>query len=138
MTKLPQTKLISNILIYKKTHTLKETGKTFNLSSERIRQLGFVKQKKRCSVHNRYYYNRCSYCLVKHYRSYIRWLTYEQLLSESKKESKVSKRDYLSVARKALIVQRLHNSFQIPFGEISKAILKRHRSTIINLYNKNV
>lgn len=128
------TKLISKILKYRKTHTLAETGKKFNLSSERIRQLEFSKHKKRCKVHNRLYYNKCSYCLIHHYKKYVNYLDDTGMALECRIQSKNTKRDYLSVSQKAVLVKRLHDVKEVSFGVISKLLIKRHISSIKNLY----
>lgn len=128
-------KSISKILDYRKTHTLAETGKKFNLTSERVRQIEHLKNRKRCEKHNRFYYNSCSHCLSEKYRLYIKWLPKAELLKEVSKEAKNRKRDYLSTMRKAYLIEILFNPFLYSYSDIAK-LLARDYSTIANLVKK--
>lgn len=131
------TKYHSNILTYRKTHTLAETGKKFNLSSERVRQIEFIKHRKRCSVHKRYFYNKCSYCLnIKNYTKYVNNSTFKELLKESYREAKNPKRDYLATMKKSLLIKRLYDVEMLSFTHLS-ILLNREYSAIKNLYRKN-
>jgi len=126
---------IKKILEYRKTHTLLETGKKFNLTSERVRQIQHLKNRKRCKKHERFYYNTCSYCLSENYRLLLNNLTYDGILKEVKKEVKNRKRDYLSVMRRVYLIDILYNRYTKSLIEISK-LLDRDYSTIANLYKK--
>lgn len=117
---------------YRKTHTLAQTGKKFNLTSERIRQILLTKNRKRCKVHNRFYYNKCSYCLVKSYRRMLWKLSEKELYKEVEKEALNRKRDYLSSKRRVYLIEILFKGYKKTYTEIA-LLLKRDRSTIIHL-----
>ncbi len=125
------------IIEYSKNHTLTETGEKFGITSERVRQIKLTKFRKRCSIHNRLYYNKCSYCLARQYKIMLRWMDYHQIEKEIEKESKNRKRDYLSVQRKAYLTEALMKRFNNSISQVASK-LKRDRSTIVNLYNKHV
>lgn len=128
-----QLQLTKSISDFRKTHTLSETGKKFGLSSERVRQIGLTKSRKRCSTHNRYYYNACSHCLSVTYKTLLYSSDYAFIEKEVKKESKNRKRDFLSVQRRKYLIQILHEMYGMSFSKIG-LLLKRHHSSISNLY----
>lgn len=128
---------IDLILNFRRHHTLKETGERFKLTSERIRQIQLTKHRKTCKEHNRFYYNSCSYCLAKNYEQFLMQLDYAALEKEVVKESKNKLRDYLSVQRRAYLIEILFVKFQKSWTEIA-LMLNKDRSTIIHLYNKYV
>lgn len=125
---LQQTKSTSKILKFRETHTLAETGKKFGLTAERVRQIGKLKDRKRCEKHKRYYFNSCSHCLGESYRTYVNKLNTKDFYKEITKERKNRKRDYLSVWRRIYLTQRLlwHGH---SVADIAK-FLKRDYSTI--------
>ncbi len=129
--------LNGRILEYRKTHTLKDTGIKFNLTSERIRQIQFLSKRKRCLVHNRYFHNRCAYCIqATSYKRYVNNFEYFiDIVDEAHKEAKNKKRDYLSVQRKVYLAKRLHEGWNVPIPQLA-IIFDRDRTTIINLLNK--
>lgn len=128
--------LISKIISYRKNHTLSETGEKFGITGERVRQILYTKYQKRCRVHNRLYYNKCSYCLNRAYKTWMEKLDYRMLMVEVDKEAKNRKRDWLSVQRKMYLVRRLHDKHEKSLIEISN-LLGRNYSTITNLYDKS-
>jgi len=128
-------KLIFKILKYRKTHTLEKTGQKFNLSGERIRQLELQKYRYRCKKHDRYYYNKCSFCFVEKYKLFIEKMDYEFLLNEIKKEAKNHKRDYISIEKRKYIIRKLYDNYGKTFSEIGR-LLNKHYTTIMNLYYK--
>ncbi len=132
---LKQKKSISSILKYRETHTLKETGKKFNLTSERVRQIQHLKDRKFCPKHKRYHFNSCSYCLGESYRLLLNKLTYVDILKEAKKECKNRKRDYLSTWRRIYLVEILYGRYTKSIGEISE-LLCRDYSTVSYLLKK--
>lgn len=125
----------NDILSFRKTHTLQETGDEFKLSQERVRQILLSKNQKRCKVHNRLYYNRCSHCLVEIYEKMLSWMKYDDLIQEATKQSKNKKRDYLSVQRRIYLIKILRNKYKRSFGFIS-TVLNKDVSTINHLYAK--
>lgn len=128
--------LNGKILEFRKKHTLEETGNRFDITGERVRQIEFLIKRKRCLIHNRYFYNKCSFCLdVKNYKLYMERLDYSSLLLEIKKEAKNKRRDYLSTQRRIYLVKRLYDKGEKSFTEIAK-MLDRHHDTIKYLYNK--
>ncbi len=133
--KTKSTSKVEKILEFRNTHTLAETGKRFKLTAERIRQIEHLKDRKRCAKHKRFYYNTCSHCLGENYRGYLNKLNYEQILKEVKKERKNRKRDYLSVWRRAYLVEVLYMKYTKSYLEISE-LLQRDYSTISNLVRK--
>jgi hypothetical protein len=136
--KLTPTKFQSKVIEYRKTHTLKETGKKFNITGERVRQIIFVTNRKFCLVHNRFYYNSCAYCLnIKKYAQFMKKLDYDFVLYQVKEESSNRKRDYMSVQKKVYLVKVLKNKYNKSFKEIA-VLFNRHISTIKNLYCKSL
>jgi hypothetical protein len=136
-TQLQRTKSRFNkIISYRKTHTLQETGDKFNLTQERIRQIILTKNQKRCKIHNRLYYNKCSHCLLKSYQRLVDGMTYKEITNEAKKEAKNRKRDYLSVQRRAVIIKMLIYRWKRSVSEIAR-LLERDRSTITHSYDTN-
>jgi len=130
------TSKVKKILEFRKKHTLQETGDKFNLTQERIRQLEFLKHRKRCLVHNRYFYNKCSHCLdLKNYKLYMEHYDLPMLLKEVIKESKNRKRDFLSTQRRIYLVKRLRDKYEKSFNEIAR-LLDRDYTTIKYLYLK--
>ncbi len=127
--------LIQTILTFRKTHTLKETGKQFKLSPERIRQITLLKYRRFCKEHERFYFNRCSHCAVKDYVKMLNGLSFRQLEDICKKESKSRKRDYVSVQRRVGLISLLHKKFRLSLVNIAQR-LHRHPSTINHLKNK--
>lgn len=126
--------LKQKILTFKKTHTLKDTAYEFNLSVERVRQIWLTIKQKRCKVHDRLYYNRCSYCLSLRYRAFLRWQDYNFIDKECRKESK--KRDWLSVRKRIYLIEILHKKYHKSFTQIA-LMLKKDQSTIRYLYKKH-
>lgn len=126
---------IKEILAYRKFHTLKDTGKKFHITGERVRQIEMIKHRRRCAVHNRYFYNKCSYCLAMSYKKMLSFMKYESVEKEALKESRNKKRDYLSVQRKIYLIDILYNKFSNSYSQIAVK-LNRDRSSIINLSKK--
>lgn len=136
MTPSTRPKLISridNILNYRKHHTLEETGAKFGITAERVRQIQFTKHRKKCKVHNRFYYNKCSYCLGTQYKTLLRWADWRFIENEVKREAENRSRDYLSVQRRIYLIEVLYERYNKSFTQIS-IMLKRDRSTIVHLY----
>lgn len=125
------------ILTFRKTHTLLETGKKFNLTAERVRQIEQLKDRQRCDKHKRYFYNRCSFCLNEFYKDYLDKLSYGQILKEVEKEAKNKKRDWVSTQRRVYLIEFLRIKYEKSFAEIAK-LLKRDQSTIIYLYSEYI
>lgn len=129
---------MEKILKYRKTHTLAETGKKFNLTSERIRQIEFIKDRKRCLKHNRFYYNKCSYCLMdKNYRAFVRKLDRESFMKEAYKEARNRKRDDMSVLRRIILIGVLYKKYKYSVSTIA-SVFQKDRSTIVNLIDKYI
>jgi len=125
------------IRAFRKNHTLAETGEKFKITSERVRQILLEKSRRRCRVHNRLYYNKCSYCLALKYKQHIQNLSEPFLLYEVNKEKANKKRDYLSTYRRTCLVEVLHDKWDKSFAEIAK-LLDKDYTTITYLYQKNV
>ena len=128
-------KLELKILNYRKTHTLTETGAKFHLTAERIRQIEFTKFRKRCLKHNRFYYNKCSYCLVVGYKKILAKMSLVDIDKEVAKEAQNRKRDYLSVMRRVYLIDILFRKYKFTLSQIATE-LERDRSTINHLANK--
>ncbi len=126
-----------DIVTYRKTHTLKQTGLQFKMSPERVRQIclemGF---QKRCKRHDRLYYNTCSHCSVENYEQLLEKFGYDEICDEADRESMNRKRDYISVSKRIYLIKCLINRFGISFTEIGR-MLKRHPTTINYLYYAN-
>lgn len=138
--KLIQTKYHSRnnkIVAYRRNHTLEETAQKFGITSERVRQVHLLKDKKYCTKHDRSFYNKCSYCLGERYKNFLRFSLYENVLKEVKKERDNRKRDYLSVQRRIYLIKRLRDIHHHSFKQIS-VMLQRHISTIKYLYGKSI
>lgn len=138
-TKSMQTTLIGKILTFRKNHTLRETGKKFNITGERVRQIQIsnLKSKKLCYIHNKYYFNKCLFCLnFKNYSQEMNKLDYSHILLEVSRQANNKKRDYVSVQRRIYLIKRLHEQHNQSFSEIAR-LLKKHHSTISYLYHRN-
>lgn len=130
-------KLEQKILTYRRNHTLKQTGIKFNLTSERIRQIEFTKDRKRCKVHNRFYYNKCSHCFVMGYKKIIWKMSDAAVEYEIEKEALNFKRDYLSVQKRVYLIEILFKKYKNSISEIARK-LNRDRSTINHLLKRYI
>jgi hypothetical protein len=102
------------------------------MTSERVRQIELTKHRKRCKVHNRYYYNKCSHCLAESYMKMILDMNLYDVLKEVQKEANNRKRDYLSSQRRVFLIKVLFEEYEYSFTDIAE-MLHRDRSTIIHL-----
>jgi hypothetical protein len=127
-----------NILEFRKTHTLQETGDKFDITGERIRQIELLKNRKRCTIHDRWYYGECSYCTeLKKYRAFVKNLNYDSLIKEVAKEGENRKRDFVSVERKLYLIEILDKDYHTSFPEMVR-LFRRNRMTVLHLFNKYV
>ena len=135
-SKLQQTKLISRnktIALYRKTHTLLETGRKFKLTAERIRQIGNLIERKRCLKHKRYYFNYCSHCVVETYKNVLQNAHF--ILNEINKARANKKRDYVSIQKRIYLINYLYTKEKKSFREIA-VLLDKDLSIIKYLYGK--
>ena len=113
-----------------------ETGRKFGISSERVRQIEFLKLRKRCKVHNRYFYSNCVYCLdYKNYHNQIKNLDKASFMQEVYKEADNRQRDALSVQHKTFLIKEMKDRYTMTFSQIARE-LQRDRTSIRNLYYK--
>jgi hypothetical protein len=128
-----------NILEFRKTHTLQETGDKFGITGERVRQIELLKNRKRCAVHDRWYYGECSHCIeLKKYRAFVKTLSKDSFMKEVRREGWNRKRDFISTQHKIYLIKILIENYNISsVSEIARLFL-RDRTTILHLYNKYV
>ena len=121
------------IALYRKTHTLLETGRKFKLTAERIRQIGNLIERKRCLKHKRYYFNYCSHCVVETYKNVLQNAHF--ILNEINKARANKKRDYVSIQKRIYLINYLYTKEKKSFREIA-VLLDKDLSIIKYLYGK--
>ena len=132
-----KTSRIENILSFRAHHSLRQTGEKFGISGERVRQIQMLKHRKRCKVHDRYYYNTCSHCFIGSYVKLINFSDLNFILNECKKESKNKSRDWLSVQRRVVLIKVLRIKFNYSLSKIA-GLLSRDSTTINHLYHNYI
>jgi Mor family transcriptional regulator len=113
--------------------TLGELSKKFKLSIERIRQIVSF-EPNYCVRHSKSFLNNCPYCEIElTYKEIYSQKDLESLLKEGKKLSSLG-REKVNVLKKRIFVNILRDKYKHNFSAIGR-ILKKHRTTITNLYN---
>lgn len=117
----------------RKGKTLKEIAGIFGVSTAGIGQL--LKPNKRCVIHGIYHTIRCYRCARKEKLDKILHRVERDGVMREIKELSVRNRSYEMLSRGRLLIKKLHDGYGLSFLTIGK-LLKRHHTSIMNLYYK--
>lgn len=122
--------------------TLKEIGRMYSISPERVRQvLNFKPCQYYCKKHKKRYRRSCNFCTLQEsfYKKYdnllVLALTDNQALLDEINEMKKADRSPEQVLKRRLLVKKLRDEFKMSFLQMGK-LFDRHHTTIMNLYYK--
>ena len=132
-------KKIEELKKYRENHTLKEVGKKYNLTSERIRQIINPIKLKICEKHKTRFVNFCLLCFIE--KEYPKILN--KIIKDPQKIKlefiRLSKSDKtkITVLQKVLLIKMVVNKLNKSILEVSK-LLRKDYNSVKYLYEKKI
>lgn len=115
---------------------LREIGKIFKISTERVRQICEEIPKRYCKIHKRNYIGFCRWCKVeKSYKEILRRLMKNGILDDIRRLSR-NDRSQEMVIQRDMLISMLYKKYKLSPFVISKLFGGRDHTTILHSLHK--